>query len=382
MNARRVAGLVGAAALGLLAAPGGCGPYGPGSGTTLLGGGKVAERVAFAASRPGAIAAAPDGRVFFTEKSTGRIRVISGGVLQPTPFAEVAVNNANDRGLLGVALHPQFAINNRVYAFYSRSSSGANTGDQSAIVDHRVVYFTANGDTADGGEVFVASFTAIGDGRRVGGRIAFARDGALIVALGDQGDESTALDAASRSGKILRFTDIGGIPADNPTTGSPVVARGVRHPQGLAVDPLSAGVFFVDRNEGGLHEINRLVFGGNYGWPSVAGLANTAADQSFVAANPDYVDPLLDTGPSSATITGASFNPSAKYGPSTELGLFYGRTTDLQVAAASLNGARDAITGSSVFTDAAPNVIADLTFTPAGTLYFATNEAVYRVMAE
>ncbi len=338
-----------------------------------------AARIAFAGEVPGAVAIAPDGRVFYTERATGRIRVIKEGSLLADIVAEVPVNAANDRGALGLAFHPNFTANSRLYLFYSRSSTGQTTIEDAEVSDHRVVYFVLDGDVASGGEFFVASMPATGAGRRVGGRIAFGADSQLYVALGDQGDDNAAKDSTSLSGKVLRYTPDGGIPASNPTAGSPVFARGFRHPLGLAVDPLGGGIFLIDRNDGRLHEINRVSAGGFYGWPDVAGLLGDAERATYLAANPDYVDPMLDSGSDSAAYTGLAFSSTSKYGASLASRLVYGVSTRGQLYAATLSTNRDAIGSADLFAAGFPNDIMDVAVSESGVLHVATTQNIYRL---
>ena len=269
--------------------------------------------------RPQALAFTSDGRVFYTEKNTGQIRVIDQDGLLAQPFAQVPVNSAGQRGLLGIALHPDFPTVPRVYVFYTRSDSGVSTNNPQAVFDNRVVFFQANGSVADGGEVFVATLPATSATTNVGGQIAFAADGTLLVALGDQAESAAAGDPASLLGKVLRYNDDGSIPADNPSPDSPVFASGLRNPGGLCVDPASGSVFVIDRGPDGASEINRVTSGADLGWPAVSG-ANTSAEQAYVAATPAYIDPLYIT-PSGELLTGCSFNPVGVMGRMSERAL-------------------------------------------------------------
>src|SRR5207244_11483981 len=85
---------------------------------------------------------APDGRIFFTEKNTGNIRIIQqNGTLLPTPFATVnPIFNAEEAGLLGIALDPAFSSNNYVYVYYTYRDSGSFTHGH-------IVRYTASGNT-------------------------------------------------------------------------------------------------------------------------------------------------------------------------------------------------------------------------------------------
>ncbi len=335
-----------------------------------------AEYLAVDIARPVALAATADGRVFVADKDTGQIRVIKEGRLLDTPFATVPVNYAGDRGLLGLATHPRFAENGRLYVFYTRSDTGTVTKDPQAVIDHRIVYFVADGDLAAGGEVFVASIPCDG-ARRIGGQILFAADRKLLAALGDHEDTAAAQDPASLYGKVLRYNDNGTIPSDNPTDGSPVYVSGLREPRSLALDPISDGIFLIDRNSAGLHELNLIVGGKNYGWPEVVGLADTDAELAFVAQHPEYADPLNE---STRQLVGLSFNPSSRYGTKTRLHLFTGVADQGQIRNLTLSEQRTTVTANELLAAGFPTPLLDVAFTPAGTLYVACESAVLRMI--
>lgn len=358
---------------------GGCPPTDSGPPPFAVSENIQAETVVAGAAAPSALAFTDDGRSFFTERTTGKVRLISAGELLDTPFATVPVNTAGDRGLLGIALHPNFKSNNRVYVFYSRSDSGVNESNPDAIVDNRVVYFEAVGETASGGEVFVASFP-VGEGpTRVGGRIGFGRDGKLYVLLGDMGTPNAAQDPATPAGKLLRLNDDGSVPADNPVPGSANFAFGVRLGQGLAFDPISDGIMVLDHNDGGNDEINRVTPGVNLGFPSVVGVAKTSAQLDFVNQNPNYVNPILDSLTGKPNPVGGGFNTSSRYGYGVVNHYFYGESDAHNVIRVALNDDRAGVAHRSLFASGFPSRILDVAITPAGTVYVACETAIYRL---
>lgn len=238
----------------------------------------VATTVQTGLAAPWDVVFTPDGRTFLTERDTGR-------VLERFPdrsMAEVrrfGVDNAGEGGLLGLAVSPTYAADGGdLYALYTRAS------------DQVIVRFDPD---EQGTETLVSGLPA--HSFHDAGRIEFGPDGMLYVGMGDAGDADAAQDPTALAGSILRYTPEGGVPGDNPF-GNPVWAYGLRDPQGLAWDAdgrLYASEFGPDRDD----EINRIVPGGNYGWPEVTGTDG---------GNPDYVDPLVVRQPGEASWSGAS----------------------------------------------------------------------------
>ncbi len=341
----------------------------------------LAQYVVDGAEHPMALAFSGDGRVFYTEKNTGKIRVVAGGVLRDEPVAEVPVNFAGDRGLLGIAAHPDFLRNGRLYVFYTLADNGQVTDNPVAVLDNRIVYFDTVDSTAVGGEVFVASLPAGAGVHHVSGRLAFGADGKLYAAIGDL-DEPEAAQTETLAGKILRMNDDGTVPADNPTAGSYVYAYGVRDVRGLAVDPVSKVLYGLDRNDTKGEEINRYLPGHDYGWPNVAGTARTATELQYAAEHPAYLDPILETTDYFPGLVGGSFDPSTRYNGASLLDdFFYGAAVRQQVLRLELDPGRTLVAGGDVFGQNLPGEMTDVAFTPAGTLYVATDTALFRIIA-
>ncbi len=251
-----------------------------------------------------AMAFAPDGRLFVCEQS-GALRVVKNGTLLPTPFVTVPTTAAGERGLLGVAFHPRFQSNGYVYVYYTSASGSPH---------NRISRFTANGDVAvPGSEVVIADLPPLSSAQNHnGGALHFGPDGRLYVAVGDNSDGNRAPDINSLFGKILRYTDAGGIPADNPYANSPVWARGLRNPFTFAFDPANATMFINDVGQGSWEEINRGRAGANYGWPATEGAAGTGSSSGYDA-------PVYAYGHSSnpSLVTGRAIVGSAFYRPAT-----------------------------------------------------------------
>ncbi len=235
------------------------GPQLPASFATLVEG-FAAEEVVAGLAIPAHVAIAPDGRIFFNELETGNIRVIDAtGALLPAPFATLPVVTGADRGLMGIALSPNFASDGFVYVAVA-----------SATPDRmRIVRFT---DVADLGtnETEIVDDLPLGL-ENVGGDIVFDLAGNLFVSTGDNGDPADAQSGTSLAGKILRFTAAGGIPATNPAPTSEEWTRGLRNTLALAVQPFTGALFGADTGDGGDDEINFLEGNKNFEWGDTTG---------------------------------------------------------------------------------------------------------------
>ena len=155
-----------------------------------------------------ALAFAPDGRLFWAERS-GTVRVWQGGASRV--FARVTTvttepnGSYSERGLLGLAISPTFTTDRFVYAFYS---------DASYRTQHVIRWYDCNGTGLH--PTIIATFPAGNDCCHKGGRIAFGPDGKLYVTLGDEHDAPSAQNVGDVRGKVLRYNPNGTIPSDNP----------------------------------------------------------------------------------------------------------------------------------------------------------------------
>ena len=117
----------------------------------------------------------------------GALRVVKAGVLLTPPMLGVAVDSNGERGLLGVALHPNFASNGYVYVYYTTTAN---------VTHNRVSRFTASGDTA-GNELILVELPALSSAtNHNGGAMHFGVDGKLYVAVGDNANSATPQNLA------------------------------------------------------------------------------------------------------------------------------------------------------------------------------------------
>jgi glucose/arabinose dehydrogenase len=254
--------------------------------------------VASGLEAPWAVDLAPDGRLFVTERP-GRVRVITpgnGGGLRAEPWATVRVSaqSGAERGLLGIALDPEFARSGFVYLYYSYP-----TGTSSR---NRVVRMRDEGGRGVDETVLLDDIP--GESIHDGGRVKFGPDGKLYVTTGDAASSANGQDTRSLAGKILRLEKDGKIPTDNPFPGSPVYSFGHRNVEGIAWQPDTGALYATEHGPSGVFpecchdEVNLVARGANYGWPTVRGIAHDAR----------FVDPLIESGPTDTWApSGAAF---------------------------------------------------------------------------
>jgi glucose/arabinose dehydrogenase len=125
------------------------------------------------------------------------------------PFLTVTVDSSGERGLLGVALDPNFVSNQLVYVYYTATTPTTH---------NRISRFTACGDVAmAGSETVVMDLNNLSTAtNHNGGAIHFGPDGNLYVAVGDNANGTNSQSLSTRLGKVLRISSTGSIPADNP----------------------------------------------------------------------------------------------------------------------------------------------------------------------
>src|SRR2546426_11809564 len=103
------------------------------------------ELVASGLSQPTTMAFIGNGDILVLQKANGQVRRIIGGVLQVAPALDVAVDSASERGLLGIALDPDFAVNRRVFLYYTESGNGSDTVGSPTPLGNRVYSYTWDG---------------------------------------------------------------------------------------------------------------------------------------------------------------------------------------------------------------------------------------------
>jgi glucose/arabinose dehydrogenase len=252
---------------------------------------------------PWGIAFLPDGSQLVTERP-GRLRVIRGGVLDPTPIGPLPAMVATGLGgLLDVSLHPQFATNRLIYLVYSKPAEGAVGNATTAVYRAR---WDGGTTLADGKDIFVGTSTKAAADQGVGpatgsygARFAWDKDGLLYVSLGERNVPNTSQEPGTHLGKIVRLRDDGSLPKDNPFIGKAgylpeIYTLGHRNPLGLYIHPTTGDLWSTEEGPQGGDELNVIKAGRNYGWPRVSLGRNydgTIVGEGFTA--PGLEEPIV-----------------------------------------------------------------------------------------
>jgi aldose sugar dehydrogenase len=194
-------------------------------------------------------------RIFFTEKNTGRIRILHKRRLLTRACVDLDVSSDGEGGALGIVLHPRFRRTHWLYVYFTNRSPREN----------RVVRFKVRNNRCRHPKR-IMSGVASSSGYHNGGQLEFVR-GKLFVSTGEAHNPGLAQDRSRRAGKVLRFNADGSIPKENPFgRRNPVWSYGHRNPFGLAREPGTGRLFETENGPDCDDELNRIRKGANYGW--------------------------------------------------------------------------------------------------------------------
>src|SRR5262249_19819984 len=164
-------------------------------------------------------------QIFVTEKASGQVRVVRpDGSLRPFPLLTVSVNSQSERGLLGIALDPDFETNKFLYIYYTTGPGALNYAGSPKNRVSRFTFVSGSGTATD--ETIIVDNIPSDAGNHNGGDIQFGFDGALYIAVGDGGQfHSDAQGLSTLRGKLLRVYGDGTSPSDNPYRNEPGARR-------------------------------------------------------------------------------------------------------------------------------------------------------------
>jgi aldose sugar dehydrogenase len=276
--------------------------------------------------------------MFVLEKATGRVQRVVNGTVQSTVL-DLAVNSGSERGLLGIALHPHFWVNGRVYLFWTETLNGQDTTvlSDTPLLGNRVDVFYWNGSTLTFERNIIKLRALQQDagqperGNHDGGVLRFGPDEKLYVVQGDTGRRGQLQnlvngpfgpgipddqfggpepDDAHLTGHILRLNDDGTAPRSNPffqvgammggAVGANIqklFAYGLRNSFGMAFDPLSGDLWEQENGDDSFTELNRAQPGFNSGWVQIMGPPERIQQFKTIetTVTPDPPDPFAPT---------------------------------------------------------------------------------------
>lgn len=328
-----------------------------------------AREVVGALEQPVAFTFGAGGDVWYVERASGEIRVADLDAGDDRLFAVVGgVRAEGERGMLGIALHPNYPGTPFVYVYATRSTNG-NLRNQ--ILRYR----DRDGTGTDRRVIF--SSPASSSPYHNGGRIAFGPDGKLYAIVGDGHDASNAQDLSRNDrGKILRIEPNGGVPRTNPFDDR-IWAFGIRNSFGFAFDPQTGNLWETDNGPACNDEVNRIRRGGNYGW----GASATCDGASPGNTNGDGPDPIRPRTfyESSIGITGIVFCDRCGLGSRSAGAAFHGAVNTGQVTRLVLNRRRTDVVGRRLVYDH-PDGTLSFEVGPRGRIYFSDFDGIYRLV--
>lgn len=247
------------------------------------------------ANFPVGMAFTPDGRLFYNEKTTGNVRVIlADGTQQLDPVVHLETDALQERGMLGIAVSPNFEEDNTLYVVHTA------IGTDQDFPANRLVRFTVDdNNVASEVEELLRVPIETGELLHNGGNVHFDEEGYLYLSIGDYGDASNAQNLDTPQGAIHRFiVDDDGltIPDDNPFADNSIYSYGFRNPFDFTFDTLSTLIFVGEVGPSCDDEINATQAGYNHGWDADYECVGTEGEvdiEGYIAPMLSYSEPVI-----------------------------------------------------------------------------------------
>lgn len=247
------------------------------------------------ANYPVALAFAPDGRLFFTEKNTGNVRVVSpDGELQIDPVITFPVSSVVERGMLGIALDPDYEENGFIWVAMIREATARD------FATNQIARFYEEDGVGSDPEVMLN--VPLDDNALIhhGGNLHFDDDGYLYYSIGDNENPANSQDTNTMQGALHRFavTDDGLIPAEGNPFGddNSIWAYGLRNSFDFDFDPYGFGIFATENGDSCDDEVNLILQGLNYG----AGENYVCGEQAEGVSPSGYLQAIVSFTPTIA----------------------------------------------------------------------------------
>lgn len=324
---------------------------------------------------PWSLAFLPDNRSMLITLRGGQLRLWQPDKGLSDPLTGVPKVWANGQGgLLDVALAPDFAQSRRVWLSFAEADSEGKAGTA-------VGYGRLSDDRKhlQGFRTVFRQMPKLSTGNHFGGRMVFDGKGYLFIGLGENNQRITAQELDKLQGKVVRLTDEGKIPPDNPfvnQTGAraEIWSYGIRNPQGMAMNPWSDALWLNEHGPRGGDEINIPGKGKNYGWPiatwgvNYSGFNIPEAKGSIVAGT----EPPIFYWEKSPAVSGMAFYNHDTF-PQWRHKLFIGALKEQGVIVLSVKG--NTVTEDGRILHDRGQRIRDVRVGPDGYLYVLTDES-------
>jgi glucose/arabinose dehydrogenase len=302
----------------------------------------------------------PDNVIWFTERP-GTISRLDPTSHAVTRVGQIAVLENGEGGLMGLALHPDFAAQPYVYVAHTYASpSGAR---------NRVVRMRYDGHALGAPEVLFDNIPA--SSIHNGSRLVIGPDRLLYITTGDASNGANGQDRGTPAGKILRLT-LEGAPAPGNAFGTAVFTYGHRNPQGLVFAP-NGMLYSTEHGPSDNDEVNLIESGRNYGWPDVHGRCDGdigSSELTFCNAN-NVVEPLAQWTPTIAPAGLAYYD--ATLIPGWKGSLLFTTLKDASLYRLTLSADGRAVTHQErLFTNQFGR-LRDVLVAPDGSVYLATS---------
>jgi len=324
---------------------------------------------------PWSLAWLPDGRMLVTEKP-GDLRIVSPDGRVSDPVAGVPrVNDSGQGGLLDVMLDRDFATNNTVYLSYSEPGRSGESGTA-------VAKATLVADRLENLQVIFQQEPKSRGGRHFGSRLVQARDGTLLITVGERGERSRTQDTTINRGQVIRIQTDGSLPPDNPFVGRQdarpeIWSYGHRNPQGAALHPTTGQLWIHEHGARGGDEINIPLAGRNYGWPVISyGRHYSGAKIGEGTARSGMEQPIYYWDPSIAP-SGMAFYTGDKF-PEWQGNLLVGALKFRLLARLELDG--DTVVREERLLEGIGERIRDVRQGPDGYIYLLTDSSNGRIL--
>ena len=236
-----------------------------------------------------------DDHIWMTERG-GKISRIDPATGNSTfSFTIPDVESNNEGGLLGMALHPDFAQNGFLYVVYDYRSNG----------DYRekLVRYTYSNNTLNDPTILLDG--VIANSNHDGSRLWITNEAnpKIFMTTGDALDQNLPQNKNTLNGKVLRLNPDGTIPAGNPFPNNPVWSYGHRNPEGLVM--VNNILYESEHGPDIEDEINIIEEGRNYGWPDVKGPCD-GSEESFCKTH-NVKEPIWSSGNSTIAVCGLDY---------------------------------------------------------------------------